>query len=1053
MKLLDYGCPIAVTLLLQFLKEGSVLFLVMCLMASPAAVDAVFRNLRRRECRSLVRMAQPDASQAARLTGCGYDGVALRASLPADSFLSGIHLLPAFGTCEEYAQQPSTCEQFGRASLIFCNVSSTQVISTPAVKPFVPLDSNTDYCMDGDAGLTGSVRFGPTIAFWGMAMNTMLFLMFMLRVRRIQVKQTMASNLSEKKVKEHVYTAADFAAMVTGLDRVVHEPRGADGEVGSYRMPELERRLRDDLAELGFEADAIDHIEIARGCSREMAILSRMATLKAQRQEFFFRLALSHEKTARREAAAAAKAARTSRRSASADRASLKATAREQKQRQALRAKMRSNEAATKKARDELSQLASSDHTTTGDAFIVFQYVADRDRFITMFHPAPVALEDGGLSDICEQIVPRIIRNCFSSCRKACCRTPRAKTATVGQDDADAFGGGNHGGGTGSNSVRRRQRRSERPLLSAASWRPKGVEVFKAPEPTDVYWENLECRRWERLLRMWLTNLVIGLMIVAGTALLYLVQSVQVAANQHFSTYSSSSFETSLQALLISGLAAVVTLVWNLVLKNSVEALTYRERLDTRSHVEVALFTKLIFVYGLNTVAVPLLVSFLTLYDPIEQAPVLHVVGITQAWYESGGAVSRAVILILSSSIVTDLFRYIHIPALINRHILGRFASSQIRLNQLWAPPPMPLGGIYAETFRTLLLGVVYAPIYPPALLLTAFALLSSYLSTRYAISRWYMRPPLVNGSLMKRMRNACEWLALIGAFVTAATGVTAWQGRERHHDILVPQIVPPMAAGFLFCLLLWMLYPLLNRSRYFSTRFKHEARKAEATLLRPVPSAGLLLRGRRSSIGAARGSLRDVRMRYDEVQARCGYAIERYECPAASRAKTTRHLEDTAFRQGFTGGFIDAGNATVLEETSSVHSSSTRDDSGTDHEESDADEPDLNAFFDRFQNKGDDDPFFPPVAPPVAPEDEVNVGEEDSGDKPEASEKEATPPSTPIPVRWKPSKDPVINHLNSALGHLNHVLVELGGEEIFSPNDTRSEWEERHERMLKGSR
>ena len=189
-------------------------------------------------------MAQPDASQAARLTGCGYDGVALRASLPADSFLSGIHLLPAFGTCEEYAQQPSTCEQFGRASLIFCNVSSTQVISTPAVKPFVPLDSNTDYCMDGDAGLTGSVRFGPTIAFWGMAMNTMLFLMFMLRVRRIQVKQTMASNLSEKKVKEHVYTAADFAAMVTGLDRVVHEPRGADGEVGSYRMPELERRLR-----------------------------------------------------------------------------------------------------------------------------------------------------------------------------------------------------------------------------------------------------------------------------------------------------------------------------------------------------------------------------------------------------------------------------------------------------------------------------------------------------------------------------------------------------------------------------------------------------------------------------------------------------------------------------------------------------------------------------------------------------------------------------------------------------------------------------------------
>ena len=39
MKLVEFGCPIAVTLLLQFLREGSMLFLLMSLVASPAAID------------------------------------------------------------------------------------------------------------------------------------------------------------------------------------------------------------------------------------------------------------------------------------------------------------------------------------------------------------------------------------------------------------------------------------------------------------------------------------------------------------------------------------------------------------------------------------------------------------------------------------------------------------------------------------------------------------------------------------------------------------------------------------------------------------------------------------------------------------------------------------------------------------------------------------------------------------------------------------------------------------------------------------------------------
>ena len=74
------------------------------------------------------------------------------------------------------------------------------------------------------------------------------------------------------------------------------------------------------------------------------------------------------------------------------------------------------------------------------------------------------------------------------------------------------------------------------------------------------------------------------------------------------------------------------------------------------------------------------------------------------------------------NAIITDFLRATQIDRLFNRYVRGRFAASQIKLNQLYAPPPMAFGHLYAETFRTLSIGVVYAPIYPPAFILTALA-------------------------------------------------------------------------------------------------------------------------------------------------------------------------------------------------------------------------------------------------------------------------------------------------------------------------------------------
>ena len=71
----------------------------------------------------------------------------------------------------------------------------------------------------------------------------------------------------------------------------------------------------------------------------------------------------------------------------------------------------------------------------------------------------------------------------------------------------------------------------------------------------------------------------------------------------------------------------------------------------------------------------------------------------------------------------------------------------------------MLLGSMHAETFRMVALGLIYAPTYPPAFAITAAALIFSFYATKFGIARWYRKPPLLGGHLMKRMRNALLWL------------------------------------------------------------------------------------------------------------------------------------------------------------------------------------------------------------------------------------------------------------------------------------------------------
>ena len=357
-KLHEFGCPLGVTLYLHFLVEAGLAFLLMALVALPATIDAWLRNLRRLECRELVQAASGAAINSTDLAACGYAGIALRASLPSRSWWHTL-LLPAVGTCMEYA--PSAL-----------NVSTAQVTNPGA---FVDLGSQADFCADGASGLTGGMRAGGLLLSWSLALNTLIFALYLMRVRRMQA-------LRDTSFFRETLTAADFAVMVTGLSQIEY------GDDASDHIPALERSLRTDLARLGFDADDLDHIELGRDCGRELTQLKKLAALRARREELRFQLALLHEKHALEEAkeGSSTPSAAPSRfeghegglKLSKAARAAKTAAEKRFKAIAAVHDALEKVAASTNECRQQLRRLRSETHITTGHAFIVFQRVRDR---------------------------------------------------------------------------------------------------------------------------------------------------------------------------------------------------------------------------------------------------------------------------------------------------------------------------------------------------------------------------------------------------------------------------------------------------------------------------------------------------------------------------------------------------------------------------------------------------------------------------------------------------------------------------------------------------
>ena len=321
-KLREFGCPVAVNLYLTFQIECGILFLLMFLLSLPDLIGNMIRADLRAQCRAMTETDMdyaaitgtlgelgsgvtydPTLNTTAAALGCGWSDPPLniRANLTAQSTV----LQWGVGTCEE-----------GGPNATF--------VRTP----------NAGYCIPG----VGAAATLSSLSYWCQFANCLLFFGFLLRLRHNQ-------RMSARKLDRELWSAADYAVMITGLDQGVAADDTSEGKGDG-----LESRVYADLARLGYDKERIVQVEVGRECREEVDTITALGQIEVREQELLSKV----------------KRAEASRRKPS------KKTTEE----------LEKVEKAKAEIQEKLNEFRREPDLTTGHAFVVFLYERDRNKIV-----------------------------------------------------------------------------------------------------------------------------------------------------------------------------------------------------------------------------------------------------------------------------------------------------------------------------------------------------------------------------------------------------------------------------------------------------------------------------------------------------------------------------------------------------------------------------------------------------------------------------------------------------------------------------------------------
>ena len=213
------------------------------------------------------------------------------------------------------------------------------------------------------------------------------------------------------------------------------------------------------------------------------------------------------------------------------------------------------------------------------------------------------------------------------------------------------------------------------------------LHVTRAPEPSEINWENFEISNSNRMMRLTLSYLCT--LVIVGLAAVAIVFTERARDNATKETVGTD-FTTKTKIYGITVGAAIGVTVTNMVASFIVQHLTDWELHVVKTEFETSFFVKLFFAYVMNTTALAFIIK-----DVDE-------------WYIQGGLVETGIYVMVANAVIPDLMEIIRPTDILMRWWYGRKCLTQRDLNRVFAPPEYHIAERYAAVCRTIALALLY---------------------------------------------------------------------------------------------------------------------------------------------------------------------------------------------------------------------------------------------------------------------------------------------------------------------------------------------------------
>ena len=276
------------------------------------------------------------------------------------------------------------------------------------------------------------------------------------------------------------------------------------------------------------------------------------------------------------------------------------------------------------------------------------------------------------------------------------------------------------------------------PRSSPRIFNGRVLNIKRAPEPTDIIWENLRFSRWNRLIRQIATLVILAAILVCSCFILIGLANWQRDMRD--------SNENSTKVSFSSIPAAAIILLVNILLDLAIRLMSFLERHHTYTDQTLSTARKLTVVLSLNTLLFPLLANL----DSDE-------------WYGQSGLANNIFWVAISTAFAKSIIKLLHPLAMwrrLRRWDITRAASrsdstvfvSQAKANYYYQNEEIDIADCYSDLMVRFILALAYTPLLPVIVPITILGYLFDYLVNKVVLLRLSCRPKVLSEKITFKM-------------------------------------------------------------------------------------------------------------------------------------------------------------------------------------------------------------------------------------------------------------------------------------------------------------